>query len=72
VTELAYFRGDIRKCSYEIAWADEDGVHTTYAAIRGPVETRFNSLSHHELSIDTPNLSLNLLLPKNEATLKYF
>ena len=72
MTELAYFRGDIRKCSYEIAWTDEDGVHTTYAAIRGPVETKLNSLMHHGLSIDTPNLSLNLLLPKNEATLKYF
>ena len=25
LTELAYFRGDIRKCSYEIAWEDEVG-----------------------------------------------
>jgi hypothetical protein len=25
LTELAYFRGDIRKCSYEIKWEDEDG-----------------------------------------------
>ena len=72
LTELAYFRGDIRKCSYEIAWSDEDGVHTTYAAIRGPVETKINSLSKHGLSIDTPNLSLNLLLPRNEETMKYF
>ena len=24
LTELAYFRGDIRKCSYEIEWEDED------------------------------------------------
>lgn len=72
LTELAYFRGDIRKCSYEIAWQDEDGVHTTYAAIRGPVETKINSLQRHGLSVDTPNLSLNLLLPRSEAVLKYF
>jgi hypothetical protein len=39
MTELAYFRGDIRKCSYEISWTDEAGEHTTYAAVRGPVET---------------------------------
>ena len=26
LTELAYFRGDIRKCSYEIKWEDEDGI----------------------------------------------
>ena len=25
LTELAYFRGDIRKCSYEIEWDDENG-----------------------------------------------
>ena len=42
LTELAYFRGDIRKCSQEIAWEDEDGVHKTYAAVRGPVETKIN------------------------------
>ena len=42
LTELAYFRGDIRKCSYEIAWEDEDGKHKTYAAVRGPVETKIN------------------------------
>ena len=42
LTELAYFRGDIRKCSYQITWEDEEGTHTTYAAVRGPVETKIN------------------------------
>jgi hypothetical protein len=42
LTELAYFRGDIRKCSHQIAWEDEDGLHKTYAAVRGPVETKIN------------------------------
>jgi hypothetical protein len=42
LTELAYFRGDIRKCSYEIAWEDEDGSYSTYVAVRGPVETKIN------------------------------
>lgn len=72
LTELAYFRGDIRKCSYEITWEDEDGQHTTYAAVRGPVETKINYIQKYGISIDTPNLSLNLLLPLNDATLKYF
>lgn len=41
--ELAYFRGDIRRCDYEIAWEDSEGnVQRTYAAIRGPVETKIN------------------------------
>ena len=73
LTELAYFRGDVRKCSHEIAWKDEDGiVHKTYAAIRGPVETSINVVSKGGVAGDVPNYSLNILLPKNEATLKYF
>jgi hypothetical protein len=39
---LAYFYGNIRKCSYQIAWTDEDGYHSTFAAVRGPVETKIN------------------------------
>lgn len=72
LTELAYFRGDIRKCSYEIAWEDEDGLHKTYAAVRGPVETKINFIQKHGISVDTPNHSLSILMPKNEETLKYF
>ena len=72
LTELAYFRGDIRKCSYEIAWEDESGKHKTYAAVRGPVETKINFIQKHEISLDTPNHSLNILLPKTESAVKYF
>lgn len=72
LTELAYFRGDIRKCSYQISWEDEDGQHSTYAAIRGPVETKINYIQKHGVSIDTPNHSLNILMPKNDETLAYF
>ena len=72
LTELAYFRGDIRKCSYEIAWEDEDGLHSTYAAIRGPVETKINFIQKHGISVDTPNHSLSILMPKNEYTMNYF
>ena len=73
LTELAYFRGDIRKCSYEIAWQDEQGEqHKTYAAVRGPVETKINFIQKHGISVDTPNHSLNILMPKTEAALEYF
>ena len=73
LTELAYFRGDIRKCSYEVSWKDEnEEIQTTYLAIRGPVETRINYIQKEGISVDLPNLSLNMLMPKNEATLKYF
>ena len=72
LTEIAYFRGDIRKCSYEIAWEDEEGKHSTYAAIRGPVETKINYIQKHQISVDTPNYSLNILMPRTEENLKYF
>ena len=73
LTELAYFRGDIRRCSYEIAWEDEDGNrHSTYAAVRGPVETKINFIQKHGISVDTPNHSLSILMPKNEDALNYF
>ena len=72
LTELAYFRGNIRKCSHEISWEDEDGVHKAFSAIKGPVETRIDSIQKHGIGIDNPNYSLTILLPKNEATLKHF
>lgn len=73
LTELAYFRGDIRKCSYQIAWEDEEGnLRSTYAAVRGPVETDIPFIQKHGISVDSPNMSLNILMPKNEDTLKYF
>lgn len=72
LTELAYFRGDIRKCSYSISWEDENGKHTTYVALKGPSEARIDSGTRHGINIDTPNYSLNILLPKNEFTLKQF
>ena len=73
LTELAYFRADIRRCSYEIQWDDENGVRQrTYIALRGPVETKIDYIQKHEISIDNPNYSLNILMPKNPATLKKF
>lgn len=73
LTELAYFKGDIRKCSYSIKWEDNLGnIKSTYAAIRGPVETRINFIQKNGVSLDTPNHTINILLPKNEDTLQYF
>lgn len=70
--ELAYFRGEIRKCSYQISWQDEGKLYSTYAAIRGPVETKINFIQKHGISVDTPNHSLNIRMPANEYTLKQF
>ena len=77
LTELAYFRGDIRKCSYQISWKgiDDKGkeiVLTTYAAVRGPIETNIDSTQTSSLSYDMPNHTLNLLLPASKEILKNF
>lgn len=72
LNEVAYFRGDIRKCSYQISWEDEDGIHSSYVAVRGPVETKINYIQKHQISVDTPNHSLNIYMPRTEAALKYF
>lgn len=73
LTELAYFKGDIRKCSYEISWLDEDNnEQSTYAAIRGPVETKINYIQKHGISVDEPNYSLNILMPLTDESLEYF
>ena len=72
-TELAYFRGEIRRCRYTIKYKDEQGKqHITYAAIRGPVETKINFIQKSGISVDRPNFSLNILLPANENNLQYF
>ena len=73
LTELAYFRGDIRKCSYSVQWTNEKGeLQKTWIAVRGPVETKINFIQKNGISLDTPNHSLNILMPKTEETLKYF
>lgn len=73
LTEDAYFRGEIRRCRYTIKFKDEDGnICYTYAAIRGPVETQIDSIQKNQERIDKPNLSLNILMPRNEVTIKAF
>ena len=73
LTEDAYFRGEIRRCKYKIGFKDEQGNWLeTWAAIRGPVETQIDSIQKNQTRIDRPNLSLNILMPKNDKTVTAF
>lgn len=73
LTELAYFRGEIRRCNYTVSWLDEDKkLYTQYLAVRGPVETKINYIQKSGISVDTPNHSLNILMTKTPEALKYF
>ena len=74
LTELAYFRGEIRKCSHKISWYDKDAEKQceTYVAIRGPVETQILSIQKMNDRFDVPNYSIYMIVPKTEDNLKKF
>lgn len=73
LTELAYFRGEIRRCNYTVSWLDENGERfTQYLAVRGPVETKINFIQKAGISIDNPNHSLDILMTKTPEALEYF
>lgn len=71
--ELAYFRGDIRRCRYTIKWKDdEQQEHSVYVALTGPEETRIDNIQKQNISVDVPNHSINFLVTRNEDTLAFF
>ena len=73
LTELAYFRGEIRRCNYTVSWKNEDNeIITQHLAVRGPVETKINFIQKNGISVDEPNYSLNILMTKTPEALKYF
>ena len=72
LTEIAYFRGDIRRCRYILKFPTKDGYKEVYAAIRGPVETKINFIQKSGVSTEVPNHSLNILMPKTPETIEYF
>lgn len=73
LTELAYFKGDIRKCSYQINWKDESGnTHLTYAAVTGPSEKKIDTTIKEGMSLDIPNHSLTIMLPATVEVLTHF
>lgn len=71
--EIAYFRGEIRRCSYQIRWIDENGEEqSTFCAVRGPVETKISEYDRHNILFNDPNYSLDIYMPKNEYTMQHF
>lgn len=73
LTELAYFRAEIRRCNYTVSWIGEDNeTFTQYLAVRGPVETKINFIQKNGISVDEPNHSLDILMTKTPEALKYF
>ena len=73
LTELAYFKADVRRCSHVINWLDEKGNKIqTYAAIIGPKDSKIKTVSQSSFSLDLPNYTIKILIPNNEDNLKHF
>ena len=77
LTENAYFRAAIRRCKYQLSWIDMDkeiGYRkiTSYAYIRGPVETAIKTVTKNNIVKDIGNYSLEIYIPLNEDSIKYF
>ena len=73
LTELAYFKGNIRKCNYQITWKNEKGNKCiTYAAVTGPSEKKIDTTVKESVSLDVPNHSLIMMLPATKEVLSYF
>lgn len=72
LTELAYFRGKIRRCRYQIEWLADGTTKRTWAAVTGPSEARIESQKWSGGILDNPNYSLRIMVPQNEDTKKFF
>lgn len=73
LTELAYFRGNIRRCQLiEAIDPDTKEKINVWAAIRGPVETTIDSVQKEGIVADVPNWSLDIYMPDNEENQKLF
>lgn len=73
LTEDAYFRSEIRRCKYQIRFKGEDNsTYTSWAALKGPTESKIDNSVANELSMDSPNYTLHLLLPLSDINIKHF
>lgn len=73
LSELAYFRSNIRRCQQlEVTDPETGEKDTIWMAIRGPVETKINSIQKAGIVADVPNLSLVFYIKYTERNVKLF
>lgn len=70
--EDAYFRSEIRRCKHQIKWVDDSMLKSTWAYVKGPIETTINFIQKNNISLDVPNWSIELYVANNEDTKKLF
>lgn len=72
-TELAYFRANIRRCKQLTVTDPETGEsYTQWCAIRGPVETKINTIQKAGIVADVPNLTLDIYMADTEQNRRSF
>jgi len=71
-TELAYLRAAVRRCKQVTAIDPETKEpYSQWCAIRGPVETKINTIQKAGLVADVPNMTLDIYMtdtPENRRT----
>lgn len=67
-SEEAYFRAQIRKCSYQIQVGD----NLYWVSLQGPEEGNLAWKKAHNIAYNDLNYSLTLYIPKNEETNELF
>ena len=73
LTEVAYFRGNVRRCqALEVTDPDTKEKRVVWGAIRGPVETKIDSLQKHNLAVELLSASINMYVPGTEENIKLF
>ncbi len=73
LSELAYFRGNCRRCQYLVARDPE--THEEFGqwvAMRGPVETKINTIQKAGIVADVPNLTLNIYMTDTDQNRRTF
>lgn len=70
LTERSFRRCVGKRCVTEVTWRDEnDSVHSSWAALRGPTETSIKTEARKHLLFDQGNEKLALWLPDTKYTL---
>lgn len=72
-TEVAYFRANVRRCVQLTVTDKETGESfTQWCAVRGPVETKINTIQKAGIVADVPNLTLDIYMQNNEVNRRTF
>ena len=72
-TELAYLRANVRRCKLLTAIDEETKEEfSQWCAIRGPVETKINTIQKADIVADVPNMTLDIYMADNEQNRKKF